>query len=170
MHQEKILEPGRYGKGFLPMIRKAKVQDIRSIHEILTHEANRDLLLPRSLSELYDHLRDFYVIENSEVEGSLLGVCSLSVSWENLGEIRSLAVVEESQKRGLGSKLVEACLSEAVELGLSKVFVLTLIKGFFARFGFKEVEKSLLPHKIWADCVRCPKFPDCDEIAMILTL
>jgi amino-acid N-acetyltransferase len=170
MHQEKILEPGRYGKGFLPMIRKAKVQDIRSIHEILTHEANQDLLLPRSLSELYDHLRDFYVIENSEVEGSLLGVCSLSVSWENLGEIRSLAVVEESQKRGLGSKLVEACLSEAVELGLSKVFVLTLIKGFFARFGFKEVEKSLLPHKIWADCVRCPKFPDCDEIAMILTL
>ena len=170
MHQEKILEPGRYGKGFLPMIRKAKVQDIRSIHEILTHEANRDLLLPRSLSELYDHLRDFYVIENSEVEGSLLGVCSLSVSWENLGEIRSLAVVEESQKRGLGSKLVEACLSEAVELGLSKVFVLTLIKGFFARFGFKEVEKSLLPHKIWADCIRCPKFPDCDEIAMILTL
>jgi amino-acid N-acetyltransferase len=170
MHQEKILEQGRYGKGFLPMIRKAKVQDIRSIHEILTHEANRDLLLPRSLSELYDHLRDFYVIENSEVEGSLLGVCSLSVSWENLGEIRSLAVVEESQKRGLGSKLVEACLSEAVELGLSKVFVLTLIKGFFARFGFKEVEKSLLPHKIWADCVRCPKFPDCDEIAMILTL
>lgn len=152
------------------MIRKAKVQDIRSIHEILTHEANRDLLLPRSLSELYDHLRDFYVIENSEVEGSLLGVCSLSVSWENLGEIRSLAVVEESQKRGLGSKLVEACLSEAVELGLSKVFVLTLIKGFFARFGFKEVEKSLLPHKIWADCIRCPKFPDCDEIAMILTL
>jgi amino-acid N-acetyltransferase len=152
------------------MMRKAKIQDIRSIHEILTHEASRDLLLPRSLSELYDHLRDFYVIENSEVEGSLLGVCSLSVSWENLGEIRSLAVVEESQKRGLGSKLVEACLSEAVELGLSKVFVLTLIKGFFARFGFKEVEKSLLPHKIWADCVRCPKFPDCDEIAMILTL
>ena len=154
----------------MSMLRKAQIQDVKSIHEILAHYANQTLLLPRSLSELYDHLRDFYVIENSEVKGSLLGACSLNISWEDLGEIRALAVVEESQKGGLGSRLVEACLSEAVELGLSKIFVLTLIKGFFARFGFKEVEKSLLPHKIWADCVKCPKFPDCDEIAMILEL
>ena len=154
----------------MPMIRKAQIQDIKSIHEILAYYGSKDLLLPRSLSELYDHLRDFYVIENSDAKGDLLGVCSLSISWEDLGEIRSLAVVEESQKEGLGSRLVEACLSEAVELGLSRIFVLTLIKGFFARFGFKEVEKSLLPHKIWADCVKCPKFPDCDEIAMILEL
>ncbi len=154
----------------MPMIRKAKIQDVKSIHEILNYHANQSLLLPRSLSELYDHLRDFYVIENTGVKGSILGVCSLNISWEDLGEIRSLAVVEESQRGGLGSELVEACLSEAVELGLSKVFVLTLIKDFFARFGFKEVEKSSLPHKIWADCVRCPRFPDCDEIAMILEL
>ena len=152
------------------MLRKAIIQDVKSIHAILTNYADQDLLLPRSLSELYDHLRDFYVIENSEIKGSLLGVCTISISWEDLGEIRSLAVVEEDQKRGLGSKLVEACLSEAVEIGLTKVFVLTLIKGFFARFGFKEIEKSLLPHKIWADCLKCPKFPDCDEIAMILKL
>ena len=152
------------------MLRKAQIQDVKSIHEILAYYANQTILLPRSLSELYDHLRDFYVIENSDVKGSLLGVCSLNFSWEDLGEIRALAVVEESQKRGLGSRLVEACLSESVELGLSKIFVLTLIKDFFARFGFKEVEKSLLPHKIWADCVKCPKFPDCDEIAMILEL
>ncbi len=152
------------------MLRKAQIQDVKSIHKILARYADKAILLPRSLSELYDHLRDFYVIENSEVKGSLLGVCSLSISWEDLGEIRALAVVEESQKEGLGSMLVEACLSEAVELGLSRIFVLTLIKGFFARFGFKEVEKSLLPHKIWADCVKCPKFPDCDEIAMILEL
>ena len=152
------------------MLRKAIIQDVKSIHAILTNYADQDLLLPRSLSELYDHLRDFYVIENSEIKGSLLGVCTLSISWEDLGEIRSLAVVEEDQKRGLGSKLVEACLSEAVEIGITKVFVLTLIKGFFARFGFKEIEKSSLPHKIWADCLKCPKFPDCDEIAMILKL
>ena len=152
------------------MLRKAKIQDVKSIHTILTHYADQSLLLPRSLSELYDHLRDFYVIENSKVKGSLVGVCTLSICWEDLGEIRSLAVVEESQKKGLGSKLVEACLSEVVELGLRKVFVLTLIKDFFTRFGFKEVEKSLLPHKIWADCIKCPKFPDCDEIAMILEL
>jgi len=100
----------------------------------------------------------------------IIPIKGADISWEDLGEIRSLAVVEESQKEGLGSRLVEACLSEAIELGLSRIFVLTLIKGFFARFGFKEVEKSLLPHKIWADCVKCPKFPDCDEIAMILEL
>jgi len=152
------------------MIRKAKIQDVKSIHGIITYYANQALLLPQSLSELYDHLRDFYVVENNEAKGRLLGVCGLSISWEDLGEIKSLAVVEEGQRRGLGSRLVEACISEAVELGLSKVFVLTLIKGFFARFGFREVEKSLLPHKIWADCVKCPRFPDCDEIAMILEL
>jgi amino-acid N-acetyltransferase len=152
------------------MLRKAKIQDVKSIHAILTRYANQSLLLPRSLSELYDHLRDFYVIEDNEEKGNLLGVCTLSISWEDLGEIRSLAVVEESQKRGLGSQLVEACLSEGVELGLRKVFVLTLIKDFFTSFGFKEAEKSLLPHKIWADCIKCPKFPDCDEIAMILEL
>ncbi|MFB0521734.1 MAG: N-acetyltransferase [Desulfatiglandales bacterium] len=152
------------------MIRKATIQDVKSIHGILTHYANQALLLPHSLSELYDHLRDFYVVDNSEVKGSLLGVCGLSISWEDLGEIKSLAVVKEGQKRGLGSRLVEACLSEAVELGLSRVFVLTMIKHFFARFGFKEVEKTSLPHKIWADCLKCPRFPDCDEIAMILEL
>jgi amino-acid N-acetyltransferase len=152
------------------MLRKAKIQDVKSIHAILTRYANQSLLLPRSLSELYDHLRDFYVIEDNKGKGNLLGVCTLSISWDDLGEIRSLAVVEEGQKRGLGSQLVEACLSEGVELGLRKVFVLTLIKDFFSRFGFKEAEKSLLPHKIWADCIKCPKFPDCDEIAMILEL
>ena len=150
------------------MIRKAKIQDVKRIHAILTYYANQSLLLPRSLSELYDHLRDFYVIENDqEKESALLGVCALNVSWEDLGEIRSLAVTEEGKRRGLGSQLVNECLSEAGRLGLKNVFVLTLIKEFFARFGFKEVEKSQLPHKIWADCINCPKFPDCDEIAMI---
>jgi len=152
------------------MIRKATIQDVKSIHKILTHHANQDLLLPRSLSEIYDHLRDFYVIESSEAEGSILGVSALNISWENLGEIRSLAVSEESQKKGLGSSLVEVCLKEAIELGLKQVFVLTMIKEFFARFGFKEVEKTLLPHKIWADCIKCPKFPDCNEIAMMIVL
>lgn len=152
------------------MLRKAKIQDVKSIHEILNNYANQFILLPRSLSELYDHLRDFYVIENSDAQENILGMCALSVSWENLGEIRSLVVVERSQKRGLGSQLVEACLAEAVELGLSEVFVLTLVRDFFTRFGFRQVEKSTLPHKIWADCIKCPRFPDCDEVAMILKL
>jgi amino-acid N-acetyltransferase len=154
----------------MPMVRKAKIQDVKSIHEILNNYANQFILLPRSLSELYDHLRDFYVIENSDAQGNILGMCALSVSWENLGEIRSLVVLKGSQRRGLGSQLVEACLAEAVELGLSEVFVLTLITDFFTRFGFRQVEKSILPHKIWADCIKCPRFPDCDEVAMILKL
>ncbi len=153
----------------MPIIRKARIKDVRSIHKILSHYANQALLLPRSLYELYDHLRDFYVAEEGE-DGMLLGTCTLCISWEDLGEIRSLAVVEEAQGRGLGSKLVEACLAEAVELGLSRVFILTLARKFFSRFGFREIEKSQLPHKIWADCIHCPKFPDCDEIAMILEL
>jgi len=152
------------------MPRKALIQDVKSIHTILNHFGDRAILLPRSLSEIYDHLRDFYVIEQSDGKGKIQGVCALSISWEDLGEIRSLAVIGESQKQGLGFQLVKACLEEAVELGLSKVFVLTLIKEFFARFGFKEVHKSTLPHKIWADCIKCPRFPDCDEIAMILEL
>ena len=152
------------------MTRKALIQDVKSIHEILNHFGGQAILLSRSLSEIYDHLRDFYVIEQSDRKGKTQGVCALSISWENLGEIRSLAVIGESQNRGLGSQLVEACLEEAVELGLSKVFVLTLIKDFFARFGFQEVHKSTLPHKIWADCIKCPRFPDCDEVAMVLEL
>ncbi len=153
----------------MPIIRKAKIQDVRSIHKILSCYANQAIMLPRSLSELYDHLRDFYVVEENE-DGILLGACTLCISWEDLGEIRSLAVVREAQRRGLGSKLVEACLAEAIELGLSRIFVLTMNRGFFSRFGFREIEKSQLPHKIWADCIQCPKFPDCDEISMILEL
>jgi len=153
----------------MPIIRKAKIRDVISIHKILSYYANQALLLPRSLYELYDHLRDFYVAEEDD-DGMLVGTCTLCISWEDLGEIRSLAVAQEAQGRGLGSKLVKACLAEAAELGLARVFVLTLTREFFSRFGFREIEKSQLPHKIWADCIHCPKFPDCDEIAMILEL
>ena len=152
------------------MIRKAKTGDVKFIHGLLSYYAKQDLLLPRSLTEIYDHLRDFYVETSSDSQAELLGFCGLNISWEDLGEIRSLSVVEKSQKRGIGSGLVERCLSEAPELGLSKVFVLTLKRDFFSHLGFKEIEKSSLPNKIWADCIKCPKFPDCDEIAMIISL
>ena len=152
------------------MVRKAKIKDVKHIHNILTQYSKKAVLLPRSLSEIYDHLRDFYVIESDDSQGNILAVGALNISWEDLGEIRSVAVREESQKNGLGSSIVEACLREAAEIGLKQVFVLTMIKEFFARFGFKEVDKSLLPHKIWADCIKCPQFPDCNEIAMMLAL
>lgn len=159
-------------------LRKAKTDDVHSIHGILSHYAKQGLLLPRALSELYDHLRDYVVLEEAADEGGvgvlpasrIVGVCGLGVCWEDLAEVRSLAVKEETQGRGLGSRLVEACLEEARELGLKRVFTLTYVPGFFGRLGFHEVDKSVLPHKVWADCLKCPKFPDCDEIAMMRPL
>ncbi|MEE4353771.1 MAG: N-acetyltransferase [Desulfatiglans sp.] len=154
-------------------IRKATIQDVGTIHEMLNYYAGRDLLLPRPLSELYDHLRDYFVIENSGVDhrqARVLGVCALGICWEDLAEIRSLAVDKDQQGKGLGSQLVKACLDEAHVLGLRRVFVLTYVPAFFRGLGFQETEKSSLPHKIWADCLRCPKFPDCDETALMIDL
>ena len=152
------------------MPRKATIHDVVSIHKILSYYVNQDILLPRSIADLYEHIRDFYIEDSKEAYGNLIGICSLIVSWEDLGEIRSLSVIESSQNCGIGSKLVEKCLKEAVGIGLSRVFALTLRKKFFADLGFKEIDKTLLPHKIWADCINCPKFPNCDEIAMIISL
>ena len=149
-------------------IRKAVVKEVGEIHKLLSRYADQGLLLPRSLSEIYDHLRDFSVIE--DVNGSIMAVCALGVCWEDMGEIRSLAVIERHQGKNFGTLLVENCLEEAVSLGLKKVFALTYVPVFFTKFGFRVIEKSTLPHKIWADCLKCPKFPDCDEIAMLMDL
>ncbi len=150
------------------MIRKAKLRDIPVIHSILTNFGEKGLLLPRSLSDLYDHLRDYavYTVE----EGGVVATCALHISWDNLAEIRSLAVKEGFQQRGIGASLVEFALKEAVCLDIHKVFTLTYQPAFFKRLGFKEVDKKVLPHKVWADCLKCPKFPDCDEIAMIIEI
>lgn len=154
------------------MIQKATISDVKSIHALLSLFASRDQLLPRSLSELYDHLRDYTVYRLNENASSplIIGTVALSISWENLAEIRSLAVREDYQKEGIGRQLVEHCLSEAITLGIYRVFTLTYQQDFFEKTGFSIVDKSILPHKIWADCVKCPKFPDCDETAMMIEL
>jgi amino-acid N-acetyltransferase len=151
-------------------IRKAVVQDIKAIQKILNYYAKKDFLLPRSLSELYDHLRDYFVLENTDQKHLIRGVCGLGISWEDLAEIKSLAISEGHQYKGLGSQLVEMCLEEARSLGIKKVFALTYLPNFFVKLGFREVEKSVLPNKIWADCLKCPKFPDCGEIAVLIDL
>jgi amino-acid N-acetyltransferase len=151
-------------------IRKAVTGDVKAIHKILNRYAEKGLLLPRSLSEIYDHLRDFFVIEADGLSDSIQGGCALGICWEDLAEIKSLAVAEAYQGKGMGSQLVEACLDEARRLGLKSVFTLTYVPDFFTRLGFREVEKSVLPHKIWADCLKCPKFPDCDEKALMIEL
>jgi amino-acid N-acetyltransferase len=151
-------------------IRRPVVNEGAQIHKLLSHYASQGLLLPRSLSEIYDHIRDFFVIEDPSNKGTIIAVCALGVCWEDLAEIRSLAVAEEHQGKDLGSQLVETCLKDAASLGVRTVFTLTYVTSFFSKLGFKETEKSALPHKIWADCFKCPKFPDCDEVAMIRLL
>jgi amino-acid N-acetyltransferase len=148
------------------MIRKATIGDIKVIHKLLVYYADQGLLLPRALSDLYDHLRDFYVAEDEKDKGNIIAVCALGICWEDLAEIRSLAVEKDHHGKGLGAELVKTCLDEAVALGLKKVFTLTYVPDFFSGMGFKEVEKSALPHKVWGVCINCPKFPDCDETAM----
>jgi len=150
-----------------PCVRKAVTRDVKAVHQILTRFAQQDLLLPRSLSELYTHLRDHFVLECPGDENEIVGLCGLGICWEDLAEIKSLAVREEHQGKGCGTRLVEACLEEARALGLRKVFALTYVPAYFKSLGFREVDKSTLPHKIWADCLNCPKFPDCNEVALV---
>ncbi|MFW6158366.1 MAG: N-acetyltransferase [Planctomycetota bacterium] len=154
------------------MIRKARLGDVQQIHRLVNRFADEGLMLGRSLSELYDNLRDFSVAPDGPPggDGRLLGCCCLHITWEGLAEVRSLAVVAEAQGRGLGRRLVEACLAEARELGIARVFALTYRPEFFGRLGFRPVDKAELPHKVWADCVKCPKFPDCDEVAVAIEL
>jgi amino-acid N-acetyltransferase len=149
------------------MLRKAQINDVKEIQKLLMHYANRGDMLSRSLSELYESLRDFYIVEE---EGRIAGVSALHIVWEDLAEIRSVAVAEETGHKGVGTEVVNACILEAKQLGLKKLFCLTYKPDFFARFGFRIVDKSQLPHKVWGDCIKCAKFPDCDEIAMIMEL
>lgn len=145
-------------------IRKAGISDLKEVHKLINEFARREEMIPRSINELYENVRDFIVLED---KGKIYGTCALHILWEDLAEIRSLAVRKEYQKRGIGKRLVNRCLSEAKSLGIKRVFVLTYQKDFFKKMGFADIDKSSLPQKIWGDCVRCPKFPECDEHALI---
>jgi amino-acid N-acetyltransferase len=150
-------------------LRKASVSDVKRIHSMLMECSKQGLLLPRSFTELYSHLRDYFVVAGRE-KGEVLGCCALSIAWEELAEIRSLVVDPSIRGQRWGARLVEACLSDAMTLGLYKVFVLTYQVDFFSKAGFEVVSKDSLPQKVWSDCLRCPKFPECDETAMLIEL
>ena len=152
------------------MLRKARVSDVKNIHRLINIAAGKGEMLSRSLMDIYGSLRDFYVYCDEEKE-LVAGVCAMNIIWENLAEIRSLCVEEDYRGRGIGRNLVEACISEAITIGLFRVFTLTYKKDLFAKLGFREVDRATLPEKIWADCFRCSKYPDyCDETAMIMEL
>lgn len=191
------MSPGIISKKMTSInIRKAVISDIQSIYKIIIHYSRHDLMLARPLSELYNHMREYFVLEKKDLldtetarsdfdgkirqqgmdkrgkkEGEIRGVCGLGIYWEDLAEIKSLAVCEDQQGAGWGGSLVKACLTEARQLGIQKIFTLTSAPDFFIKSGFKVVDKSVLPQKIWADCVKCPKFPDnCDETALTIDL
>ncbi len=148
-------------------IRKATVRDAKEIHSLINQFAKKEQLLPRSLNEIYENIRDHFVCEDGE---RVVGVCALHILWDDLAELRSLAVKMDAQKRGIGRALARRALSEAKRLGVKRVFVLTYNPEFFKTLGFKEIDKGELPQKIWGDCLRCHRFPECDEVALIRDL
>ena len=148
-------------------IRKAKISDLKLVHKLINDFAKKEEMIPRSLNELYENVRDFLICED---KGKICGVCALHIMWEDLAEIRSLAVDKKYQKIGIGKNLVKQCLKEAKVLGIKRVFALTYQPGFFKKVGFVDTDKSGLPQKIWGDCLRCPRFPECDEHAVIVNL
>ena len=149
------------------MIRKAAIKDINKIQELVAYFAKQDLMLPRSLNELYENIRDFWVYEK---KGKIYGCVALHISWDDLAEIKSLAVAKGVQGQGVGKDLVTTCLAEAGSLGAKKIFVLTYKPEFFKKMGFKRIKHANLPHKIWAECINCCKFPNCQEIALLKIL
>lgn len=151
------------------MIRKAKIADVPIVQKMLGGFAQDGRLLARSLSELYTNLRDMFVAVDDE-SGEVIGCCSLHIIWDNLAEIRSLAVSSARQGGGTGRSLVESCIEEGKVLGIGRLFTLTYETAFFEHMGFQVVDKNVFPHKIWADCLHCPKFPECDEVALVLDL
>lgn len=149
------------------MIQKATIRDVEEIHKLLTSLARRGGVLPRALSSIYENLRDFFVYRE---KSRVIGCVALHIVWKDLAEVRSLAVDSHHRRKGIGRKLVEIALSEAKGLGIEKAFALTYQETFFNKLGFITVDKNTLPHKIWSDCMNCPKFPNCDEVAVLFKL
>ncbi len=149
------------------MLRRAKVEDAKEIFKILQTFAIKGILLPRSLNSIYENIRDFFVYEEDK---KIVGIGSLHVYWEDLAEIKSLAVIEEFQHKGIGKKIVEKCLEDAKELGIKKVFALTYVPEFFQKLGFQITDKSSFPQKVWTECIHCVKFNDCKEVPVVYHL
>ena len=145
-------------------VEKARISDATQMHKLINSFADKGEMLARSLSEIYENIRDFLVIRQGE---RVIACAALHVNWLDLAEIKSVAVAEDSQRQGIGDQLIEACLKEARELGITTVFCLTYKPAFFEKLGFSQLDKMELPQKVWSECYRCPKFPNCDEVALI---
>lgn len=149
---------------------KAVVADAPEIHRLIQYwfEATGDVL-PRTEGEIYETIRDFVVVRDPNAD-RLLAAGALHVEWRDLAEIKSLVVDPGTQGKGLGRIVVDACLDEAVGMGLKTVFALTTTPAFFERLGFRISGVSAFPRKVWNECFRCPKYNACDEIAVTIDL
>ncbi len=149
-------------------VQRATVRDAEQIAAVINFWAAQGQMLPRTLGETYENLRDFFVVRDAA--GEVIACTALHITWSDLAEVKSLAVREDQQSGGYGSALVRACIEEGRALGLSQLFALTYRPGFFERLGFVQADVMNLPRKVWNECYRCPKFPGCEEIAMVLDL
>ena len=145
-------------------VEKARISDAPQMHQLINYFADKDLMLARPISEIYENIRDYFVVRQDE---RVIACAALHVSWSDLAEIKSVAVDEDNQKKGIGDQLIRACLEEAKELGIATIFCLSYKPAFFEKFGFTQVDKMELPRKVWTECYRCPKFPNCDEVALV---
>ncbi len=145
----------------------ARITDATQMHKLINYFADKDEMLARPLSEIYENIRDYFVVKQGK---RIIACAALHVMWSDLAEIKSVVVAEDSQRQGIGDQLVEACLQETRELGIPTVFCLTYKPVFFEKFGFTQLDKMELPRKVWTECYRCPKFPNCDEVALIYHL
>ncbi len=147
--------------------RKPTFLDVEAIYDLVNNYANEGVMLARSRNMLYETLRDMIVAEE---QGKIIGVGGLHIIWDELAEVRTMAISPDAVRHGIGAEIVERLTKEGILLGVKKLFTLTYKPGFFKTLGFKEITKDELPHKVWKDCIDCPKFPNCDEIAMIKML
>lgn len=151
----------------MSQIDKARIGDVPQIHKLINSFASRGDMLARPLSEIYENIRDYFVVRQGK---KIIACAALHVSWSDLAEVKALAVAASNQKKGLGARLVASCVKEAGELDIPIIFCLTYQPVFFEKLGFTRVDKMKLPKKVWTECFHCPKFPDCDEVALYYTV
>jgi amino-acid N-acetyltransferase len=169
-NENAILKGSHAGVNPDAFMRKARLTDVPEIHKLINHYADRQLMLPKTHLQLYENLRDYSVAVQAADDDAVVACGALHIYWQDLAEIRAVAVVPETAAKGVGSMLVEGLIHEAREYRLEQVFVFTYVPRFFSRFGFIQVEHRTMPLKVYNECFHCPKFNTCDELAMVLHL